>query len=165
MTHPIQRQKHYEQYDVQPIDFIVQVAGPEWCAGNIIKYAARYKEKNGVEDVYKAKHYCEMLINILEGRSPREYGKTDSKDRASESGPADKGSGGLHSQGVEPVEPDEYGVIPTSVEVPQGELPLESVRARLSYNADHDYARYCKANFETPLLHVPRVQSEVRDGE
>lgn len=67
------RQKHYEQYTIQPIDFIVEVAGPEWCAGNIIKYAARYKEKNGVEDVRKAKQYCEYLINLLEGRGPREY--------------------------------------------------------------------------------------------
>ena len=68
------RQAHYEQYDIQPIDFIVQVAGPEWCAGNVIKYLARYKEKNGLEDVKKAKTYCEFLINILEGRAPRDYG-------------------------------------------------------------------------------------------
>ena len=68
------RQKHYDQYNIQPIDFIVQVAGPEWCAGNIIKYAARYKEKNGVEDVKKAMVYCQFLINMLEGREPRDNG-------------------------------------------------------------------------------------------
>lgn len=75
MTHPVARQKHYEQYDIQPIEFIAQVAGPEWCAGNVIKYLARYKEKNGVEDVYKALTYCRFLINILEGRNPLDDGK------------------------------------------------------------------------------------------
>lgn len=165
MTHQIQRQKHYEQYAVQPIDFIVQVAGPEWCAGNIIKYAARYKEKNGVEDVYKAKHYCEMLINILEGRGPREYSETDSKDRAGGLGSGDEGFGGLHSQSVQPLEPDEYGVLPTSPEISPKQLALEPLRARFAYNGDHDYARYCKANSSAPLVHIPGVQPTVREGE
>lgn len=79
------RQSHYEQYDIQPIDFIVQVAGPEWCAGNIIKYAARYKEKNGVEDVKKAATYCQFLINMLEGRDPRDNGTTTPEATATES--------------------------------------------------------------------------------
>jgi len=30
--------------------------------GNVIKYIARYKDKNGVEDLLKAKHYLEKLI-------------------------------------------------------------------------------------------------------
>lgn len=75
MGEDVTRQKHYEQYEVQPIDYIVQVCGPEWCVGNVIKYVSRYKEKGGIEDVQKAKHYCEMLINLLEGRGPRDYGQ------------------------------------------------------------------------------------------
>ncbi len=89
MTKPgnedVGRQRHYEQYDIQPIDFIVQVAGPEWCAGNIIKYAARYKEKNGVEDVKKAATYCQFLINMLEGRGPRDDGAATSTTTETES--------------------------------------------------------------------------------
>lgn len=77
MSDDVIRQKHYEKYgDTQPIDFIVKVAGPEWCAGNIIKYAARYMEKDGVKDVRKARTYCDYLINILEGRDPRDDGNT-----------------------------------------------------------------------------------------
>jgi 3-dehydroquinate dehydratase len=30
--------------------------------GNVIKYVARYKEKNGVEDLEKAMHYLDKLI-------------------------------------------------------------------------------------------------------
>lgn len=70
----MKRQKHYEQFTVQPVDFIVSALGEEWLAGNVIKYVLRYKEKNGVEDLQKAKHYVEMLINVTEGRGPRDYG-------------------------------------------------------------------------------------------
>ena len=33
--------------------------------GNIIKYACRWKRKNGVEDLEKIKWYCDHLINYL----------------------------------------------------------------------------------------------------
>lgn len=32
--------------------------------GNIMKYLTRYREKNGVEDLQKAKTYLEELINL-----------------------------------------------------------------------------------------------------
>ena len=38
----------------------------DYYAGNIIKYASRYKRKNGAEDIKKAKQYCKMLIELLE---------------------------------------------------------------------------------------------------
>lgn len=71
----IKRQKHYEQWDIQPVDFIVSTIGPSWLVGNVIKYVMRYNEKNGKEDIHKAIHYCEMLLNHIEGRDPRDYGK------------------------------------------------------------------------------------------
>ena len=37
-----------------------------FAAGNVIKYVARYKRKNGLEDLKKAKHYLEKLIDSLE---------------------------------------------------------------------------------------------------
>ena len=33
-----------------------------FCEGNIIKYITRYSNKNGIEDLEKAKHYIEILI-------------------------------------------------------------------------------------------------------
>jgi len=68
----VKRQTHYEQYDIQPVDFIVETVGPGWLVGNVIKYVMRYNEKNGVEDLKKAAHYVEMLINVTEGRKPRD---------------------------------------------------------------------------------------------
>lgn len=34
--------------------------------GNVIKYIARYRDKDGLKDVYKAKHYLERLVELLE---------------------------------------------------------------------------------------------------
>jgi len=37
--------------------------------GNAIKYVTRYKDKNGIEDLEKAKHYIDMMISehLLDG--------------------------------------------------------------------------------------------------
>lgn len=51
---------HYKQ-DVQPWNYIHR-NGIGYLAGNIIKYVSRYKKKNGIEDLEKAKHYLEKLI-------------------------------------------------------------------------------------------------------
>jgi hypothetical protein len=34
---------------------------------NILKYVTRYKEKNGLQDLHKAKYSLDKLIQILEG--------------------------------------------------------------------------------------------------
>ena len=52
--------KHYKQ-DIQVWDFVHR-NGIGYLAGNIIKYVSRYKKKNGLEDLEKAKHYLEKLI-------------------------------------------------------------------------------------------------------
>lgn len=36
------------------------------CVANIVKYLWRYKEKNGIEDVKKARKYNDMLLGYLE---------------------------------------------------------------------------------------------------
>lgn len=52
---------HYQKYVIQPIEFIVKNNIP-FLEANVIKYIVRYKDKNGLEDLNKAKHYLEMLI-------------------------------------------------------------------------------------------------------
>ena len=54
-------QDHYTNCAIQPIDFIV-ANNMDFLEGNIIKYVARYKNKNGLEDLAKARHYLDMLI-------------------------------------------------------------------------------------------------------
>ena len=52
---------HYLKYKIQPIDFILQNQ-LDFCQGCVIKYILRFKEKGGVQDLLKAKHYIELLI-------------------------------------------------------------------------------------------------------
>jgi len=54
---------HYKNKAMQPWDFI---AGNNigYLAGNVIKYVCRYKDKNGIEDLRKARHYLDKLIEI-----------------------------------------------------------------------------------------------------
>lgn len=52
---------HYEGLTIQPTDYIHQ-NGMGFIAGNIVKYVTRYKFKNGLEDLKKAQHYLNQLI-------------------------------------------------------------------------------------------------------
>lgn len=36
------------------------------CTANVIKYICRWKKKDGVQDLYKAKEYIEFLIDHVE---------------------------------------------------------------------------------------------------
>lgn len=56
---------HYE-LPIEPIDFILANDIP-FCEGNVIKYVCRYKKKNGVEDLKKARQYIDFLIAGYEG--------------------------------------------------------------------------------------------------
>lgn len=58
---------HYKKGKVECIEAIDSathyLSGFEgYCIGNILKYVWRYKSKNGVEDLKKAKWYLEKLI-------------------------------------------------------------------------------------------------------
>lgn len=57
---------HYKGFKIQPVEFIHQ-NGIGYMAGNVIKYVSRYKEKNGIEDLKKARHYIDMMIEFEQG--------------------------------------------------------------------------------------------------
>lgn len=52
---------HYKDMTIQPIDFIM-ANNLSFCQGNVIKYICRYKNKNGIQDLQKAKQYIDFLI-------------------------------------------------------------------------------------------------------
>jgi hypothetical protein len=55
---------HYSKMKIQPTTFIME-NGLSWCQGNVIKYVCRYADKNGIEDLEKAKHYIDIMINEI----------------------------------------------------------------------------------------------------
>lgn len=59
---------HYKNMTIQPVEFIER-NNLGFCVGNIIKYVCRYKDKNGIEDLKKARHYIDLLIEIEESRN------------------------------------------------------------------------------------------------
>ena len=56
---------HYSDMAIQPIEFIHK-NGLSFIQGNIIKYVCRYKDKGGIQDLNKAKHYIDLLIDFEE---------------------------------------------------------------------------------------------------
>ncbi len=54
---------HYRDKAIQPWDFII-ANNLGYLEGNVVKYVTRWKEKNGVEDLVKAKHYLEKLLEV-----------------------------------------------------------------------------------------------------
>ena len=58
---------HYAKWKVEPITFIMENDLP-YAVGNVIKYVMRYKDKNVLEDLKKARRYIDMIIEM-------EYGK------------------------------------------------------------------------------------------
>lgn len=54
---------HYRQMPIQPIEFC-QVNGLPYCEANVIKYVCRHRSKNGAEDIRKAIHYLELLLDL-----------------------------------------------------------------------------------------------------
>ena len=57
---------HYRKMKIQPSKFVIEnkLLFPE---GSVIKYICRHRYKNGKEDLEKAKHYIDMIIE-------RDYG-------------------------------------------------------------------------------------------
>lgn len=52
---------HYRGKKIQTWDYISQNEIP-YLEGCVIKYVSRWRDKNGVEDLRKAQHYLEKLI-------------------------------------------------------------------------------------------------------
>lgn len=60
---------HYKGKAIQPWDYIV---GNDlgYLEGNVIKYVSRWKDKGGVDDLRKARHYLDKLIEVQTAAQP-----------------------------------------------------------------------------------------------
>jgi hypothetical protein len=55
---------HYKSFHIQPYEFISK-NNLSFFQGNVVKYVCRYLNKNGVEDLQKIIHYCQLEIKKL----------------------------------------------------------------------------------------------------
>jgi hypothetical protein len=54
---------HYKRQTIQPWDYIA-ANGLGFFEGNVVKYVSRWRDKAGVEDLRKARHYLDKLIEL-----------------------------------------------------------------------------------------------------
>lgn len=54
---------HYKDLKIQPIEYI-HANGLDYFEGNVVKYITRHRKKNGKQDLEKAKHYIDLLIEL-----------------------------------------------------------------------------------------------------
>ena len=52
---------HYEKMPLDVIHFCM-VNNIGFCEGNVIKYVCRFRQKNGIEDLKKARNYLDRII-------------------------------------------------------------------------------------------------------
>ena len=60
---------HYKDKAIQPWDYIVSNK-LGYLEGNIEKYVSRWKDKGGIDDLRKARHYLDKLIEVSDGGNP-----------------------------------------------------------------------------------------------
>jgi len=57
---------HYKDMPIQPVEYIHK-NGIGYFEGNVIKYMTRWRKKNGIDDLKKARHYIDLLIELEGG--------------------------------------------------------------------------------------------------
>ena len=57
---------HYKTLAIQPWDYIIQ-NNLGFLEGNVIKYVTRWRTKEGVQDLQKARHFLDKLIEVNNG--------------------------------------------------------------------------------------------------
>ncbi len=59
---------HYKSMTIQPVEY-VHANSIGYFEGNVIKYVSRWRAKNGIADLLKARHYLDLLIEFEQRKS------------------------------------------------------------------------------------------------
>ena len=54
---------HYKELPIQPVEYIHANKIP-FIEGSVIKYVTRWRNKGGLADLEKAKHFLDLLIEL-----------------------------------------------------------------------------------------------------
>lgn len=91
---------HYKNLPIQPVEYIHK-NGLGFIEGSAIKYLTRWRNKNGIEDLKKARHFIDLLIE-LETKPKKEW--PEDEDRVNVIG--SNGNDGLAYQVIQPHQDD-----------------------------------------------------------
>lgn len=64
----VQNPEHYAKHAIQPIQFIMS-NNLGFCEANVVKYVTRWKSKDGIRDLKKAREYLNILIEDEERKA------------------------------------------------------------------------------------------------
>ena len=56
---------HYKDLAIQPLEYF-HMTGIGVCASGVVKYITRWRNKGGLQDLLKAKHMIDLLIEMEE---------------------------------------------------------------------------------------------------
>lgn len=56
---------HYKRLKIQTWDYII-ANDLGFLEGNVIKYVSRWRNKGGIQDLLKARHYLDKLIEVAD---------------------------------------------------------------------------------------------------
>jgi hypothetical protein len=54
---------HYKKLKIQPVEYI-HANGIPFIEGSVIKYVTRWRDKGGIDDLRKARHFIDLLIDL-----------------------------------------------------------------------------------------------------
>lgn len=74
---------HYKTKTIQPVEY-VHANNLGYCEGNVVKYITRWKNKNGILDLQKARHYIDLLIQLETKKQETERNEAQSAPVAEE---------------------------------------------------------------------------------
>ena len=57
---------HYKKLGIQPVHYIHE-NDLGFLEGNVVKYVTRHKDKNGAQDIAKAIHYLNLILELQYG--------------------------------------------------------------------------------------------------
>lgn len=71
LAHHAPASQHYKAFTIEPIVYI-EANHLGFSEGNIVKYVTRWRHKDGLDDLRKAKFYIERLIELAESEGERD---------------------------------------------------------------------------------------------
>ena len=60
---------HYRTMAIQPVEYIHR-NGIGFIEGCVVKYVSRWRSKGGIEDLRKARHFLDLLIELESDGKP-----------------------------------------------------------------------------------------------
>lgn len=61
---------HYKKKSIEPWDYIIANDLP-FMEGSIVKYITRWRDKAGIKDLQKARHFIDKLIEVETAKLPK----------------------------------------------------------------------------------------------